>query len=70
VLPPPVDRITLTLPVLNAARRVLFLVAGKNKAEPLKTVLSGTASVNDYPAAGICPTEGTLTFLIDEAANG
>ena len=69
VLPPPVDRITLTFPVLNAARRVLFLVAGKNKAEPLKTVLSGTASVNDYPAVGISPADGTLTFLIDEAAN-
>jgi 6-phosphogluconolactonase len=68
VLPPPVDRVTLTYRVLNAARRVLFLVAGANKAEPLRDVLEGNAAKEQRPAAGVRPTDGTLTWLVDEAA--
>jgi len=68
VLPPPVDRVTLTFPVLNAARHVLFLVAGTNKAAPLRDILEGGAAVNDRPAAGVRPTDGTPTWLVDEAA--
>lgn len=68
VLPPPVERITLTYPVLNAARNVLFLVTGEKKREPLAQVLSGEASVAETPAAGVQPVAGTLTFLVDEAA--
>jgi 6-phosphogluconolactonase len=70
VLPPPVDRITLTFPALNAARQVLFLVAGVNKAEPLRDVLEGNALRERRPAAGIRPADGTLTWLVDEAAAG
>lgn len=68
VLPPSVERITLTLPVLNAARNVLFLVTGEKKRERLAQVLSGEASVSDIPAAGVQPVAGSLTFLADEAA--
>ncbi len=68
VLPPPVERITLTYPVLNAARNVLFLVAGGEKAPAVRDVLDGTASRDQCPAAGVIPTNGTLTWLIDEAA--
>ncbi|MBC7808881.1 MAG: 6-phosphogluconolactonase [Akkermansiaceae bacterium] len=67
-LPPPVERVTLTFPVLNAARNVLFLVTGEKKREKLAQVLSGGASVSDVPAAGIKPVNGTLIFLADEAA--
>lgn len=70
VLPPPVDRVTLTFPVLNAARAVLFLVAGEKKAPALREVLSGRASVETHPAAGVRPASGTLTFLVDRAAHG
>ena len=67
-LPPPVDRITLTYPVLNAARNVMFLVAGANKADALADVLSGAANVNQRPAAGVRPETGRLTWMVDQAA--
>lgn len=68
VLPPPVERVTLTFPVLNAARNVLFLITGEKKRDPLARVLAGDASVEETPAAGVQPVTGMLTFLTDEAA--
>ena len=68
VLPPPVERVTMTFPVLNAARVVLFLVAGEKKAVALHDVLEGNADVDHRPAAGVHPTDGTLIWLVDEAA--
>jgi 6-phosphogluconolactonase len=68
VLPPPVDRVTLTFPALNAARHVAFLVAGANKAEPLGDVWQGRSAVAQRPAAGIRPENGQLTWLVDRAA--
>lgn len=70
VLPPPVERVTLTFPVLNAARAVLFLVAGDKKAPALAAILEGGADPATYPAAGVRPASGTLTWLVDEAAAG
>jgi 6-phosphogluconolactonase len=69
-LPPPVERVTLTFPVLNAARAVLFLVSGANKAEALRDVLEGRPSREQRPAAGVRPVDGTLTWLVDQAAAG
>jgi len=68
ITPPPVDRITLTYPVFNAARRVVFLVAGRNKAVALRDILEGQAQREDRPAAGVQPADGTLTWLIDTEA--
>jgi 6-phosphogluconolactonase len=68
VLPPPVNRITLTYPVLNAARQVLFLVAGGNKAEAFRDVWEGRARSEQRPAAGVHPENGKLTWLVDDAA--
>jgi 6-phosphogluconolactonase len=60
---PPVPRVTFTLPVLNAARRVVFLVTGQQKARILEEILqeSGTA----YPAARVRP-QGQLLWLVGE----
>jgi 6-phosphogluconolactonase len=67
-LPPPVDRITLTYPVLNAARHVLFLVAGASKAAAFRDVWEGRVGPDERPAAGVHPDSGTVTWLVDEAA--
>ena len=54
-------RITLTYPVLNAARHVAFLVNSKGKDGILEEVFSGTSS---YPSAAVQPTAGRLTWLL------
>jgi 6-phosphogluconolactonase len=60
-------RLTLTVPVINAARAVNFLVAGEGKAEALKEILEGEADPREYPAKLIRP-EGGPVWMVDRAA--
>lgn len=62
------DRLTLTLPTINNAAHVVFLVAGEGKAETLQRVLEGSYEPANLPSQLIRPTHGRLTWLIDEAA--
>lgn len=62
------DRLTLTLPVINAARSVMFLVAGQDKAEALERVLEGPRNAIELPAQSVDPNHGGLLWLVDEAA--
>ena len=66
--PPLVDRVTLTLPVLNAAANVIFLVAGAGKAERLAQVLNGPFQPDNLPAQAVRPVSGYLLWLVDQAA--
>lgn len=61
-------RLTMTRPLINKARQVLFLVAGKDKAEPLLRVFTGPADPDKYPSQLICPTSGQLCWYLDVAA--
>ena len=61
-------RVTLTLPVLNNAACVLFLVAGGEKAETLRRALEAPGERPPYPALLIRPADGELVWYIDEAA--
>jgi 6-phosphogluconolactonase len=63
-------RITLTPPVINAARNVTFVVSGANKAARLQQVLQGPSTPDILPAQAIRPTQGRLTWMVDEAAAG
>lgn len=61
-------RMTLTLPVLDAASRVVFLVVGSEKAEILRAVLEGKSDP-PYPAQLVQPRHpGLKVFLVDKAA--
>jgi 6-phosphogluconolactonase len=66
---PYVPRVSLTLPVLNAARRVVFLVAGDDKADAVERSFGpGATPSHDAPASLVRPTAGDLVLLLDEAA--
>jgi len=62
------SRITLTLPVLNAAHSVAFLVSGTDKAAALHEVLEGNAAAEKYPSKLVRPTDGRLIWFVDRAA--
>ncbi len=64
---PQVPRVSLTLPVLNTAREVVFLVAGADKAEALQRAF-GEEPDAASPAAHVRPRTGRLLVLCDEAA--
>jgi 6-phosphogluconolactonase len=63
---PPTDRVTLSLPAINSAREVLFVVTGEAKARRVAEVLGGA----DLPAARVRPAEGRVVWLLDRAAAG
>ncbi len=60
-------RITLTAPAINAARAVVFLVAGEDKAEALREILEGDADPRPYPAKLVRP-DGDLAWMVDRTA--
>lgn len=61
-------RMTLTLPVLNAAAQIVFLVSGAEKAETLRRVLKGPLQLEQLPAQGVRPVNGRVNWYVDEAA--
>ncbi len=62
------ERVTLTTPVLNNAREIVFLVTGAEKADALAAVLRGERRPEELPSQLINPANGTLTWLVDRAA--
>jgi 6-phosphogluconolactonase len=61
-------RLTLTLPVINAAAQVTFLVSGTSKAKIVREILGSDGASFNYPAAKVRPSEGQLTWMIDSDA--
>jgi 6-phosphogluconolactonase len=64
---PLVSRVTLTLPVVNAARSALFLVTGEDKAEAVARAFKGPPDPG-APGSLVQPESGELTVILDEAA--
>ena len=61
------DRVTLTLPVLNNARVVLFLASGGNKADVVSAVLEG-GNRACCPAGLVEPNSGEVIWMLDREA--
>lgn len=61
-------RLTLTIPVFNAARHVVFLVSGQSKATILKRVLQGDPQPETLPVQFIHPQSGELSWFVDHPA--
>jgi 6-phosphogluconolactonase len=62
------SRVTMTPRLLNAARHVMFLVAGTEKADALALVLNGARNPQRLPAQMIEPTSGVLVWFVDRGA--
>ncbi len=62
---PPPERVTFTLPLLNAARTILLVASGESKRDAVARIRAGDASV---PAARLDPSEGRLVFMVDQEA--
>jgi 6-phosphogluconolactonase len=58
---PPPQRITMTLPLLNAARHVVFLVQGAAKLPLVEAIVAGGSA---FPAARVRPVAGKVTWIV------
>lgn len=63
---PPMARVTLTYPVLNGAKNVVFLTMGESKAATVRHVFTGAGPV--LPAQRIRPQAGRVLWVLDRAA--
>ncbi len=61
-------RLTLTVPVINNAAQIVFLICGGSKASVLKEVLEGDSQPKRLPSQLIQPRDGKLLFIVDRAA--
>jgi 6-phosphogluconolactonase len=64
----PSRRVSLTMPVINNAERVLFLVSGEKKAAAVRNVLQGPQDPAQFPAQLVKPGSGEIVWLMDKAA--
>jgi 6-phosphogluconolactonase len=64
---PQVPRITLTLPAINAARHIVFLVTGESKRDAVLRAFGDEPDLSS-PAAHVRPVDGELTVYLDPAA--
>ena len=61
-------RITMTIPVLNNAAEIIFLVTGADKAAVIAEVLGWKAGEHKYPVQMIRPRDGLRRWMLDERA--
>ena len=66
----PRRRVTMTYPLINAARFIAVLVLGSSKAATIQRLATGHDSFEEMPIKGVHPTDGALKWYLDAAAVG
>ncbi|MNK03408.1 6-phosphogluconolactonase [compost metagenome] len=62
------NRVSLTAPLINQAKHVVFITFGENKATALEKVFGEEKDFANYPSQLINPVNGDLQWFVDEAA--
>jgi 6-phosphogluconolactonase len=62
------QRLTFTLPLINQARMITFLVTGSSKSRVVANLLKQSPSASPYPAAAVQPLKSNLVWYLDKAA--
>ncbi len=65
---PDVDRITMTLPLINQASRIIVLASGKRKARIVARIVSGDPAYRPAPIRRIEPVNGKVLWMMDRNA--
>ena len=65
---PPAERITMTMPVINASKEVLMVATGESKADIVQRTLETQTLPGAIPAQLVAPTSGNLTWMVDADA--
>jgi len=65
---PPLERVTMTLPVINSARHVVFIAKGSGKASVISDLFGDNKSRETFPVEMVRPCEGDLSYFFDSAA--
>jgi 6-phosphogluconolactonase len=60
------ERITITLPVINAARNVMFIIAGEGKGDMIRSIIEQKKAGKVYPATMVKPDDGQTVWFIDK----
>jgi 6-phosphogluconolactonase len=63
---PPPERISITLPLVNNAEQVMFLISGQGKSEVVKSALN--QPIGKYPCQYVWPMSGTVIWWLDRNA--
>lgn len=66
---PPPERITMTLPVINASKAVIFMAMGAGKSDVVRRVLECQALPGALPAQLVRPKNGSVTWMLDVDAS-
>lgn len=64
----PKTRLTLTLPAINHAPNIFFIVTGEKKSSALRDALSDDVDIDSCPAAAVRPHDGSLIWWVDKSA--
>ena len=64
----PPQRVTMTYPLINAARVVAVMVTGPTKAEAVQRLAGGRESREALPIKGVRPVNGVLKWFLDAEA--